>query len=148
MAGAHVGQHIGAYRPLLYLHGTLLGGNSPYAGFRAQDEPRQRNHISQCRKKRKRRQLRESRGGRRSRKQLLRQFLPSLFPPIRLAVLPGRLWVDHPASGRLQELKTDGKASAAERLAISHPRSGAEITRKRGKRQVIAGLPAANGNYT
>src|SRR6266852_1182669 len=88
-----------------------------------------------------------SRGGRRSRKQLLRQFLPSLFPPIRLAVLPGRLWVDHPPSGRLQELNTDGKASAAERLTIGYPRGGAEITRKRGKRQVFAGLPTPNGNY-
>src|SRR2546427_9501759 len=43
MTGAHVDQHIGAYGALLYLHGTLLGRNSPYAGFRAQDEPRQRN---------------------------------------------------------------------------------------------------------
>src|SRR5437899_4507461 len=43
MTGAHVDQHIGAYGALLYLHGTLLGRNSPYAGFRAQNEPRQRN---------------------------------------------------------------------------------------------------------
>src|SRR2546427_9501760 len=50
-----------------------------------------------------------SRGGRRSRKQLLRQFLPSLFPPIRLAVLPGRRRVDPQPPARLQDLKTNAK---------------------------------------